>query len=69
MKYTTNLKLNLYESDDSALLTDGYNNSMLLIDADATRHESDISTLQQTVTALSEKYESLEKRVAALEAK
>lgn len=69
MKFTDNLKLNLYESTDSALLTDGYNNSMYLLDRDALTKSTDINTLQQTVALLSDKYANLEARVTALESK
>lgn len=69
MKYTTNLKLDLYEADDLALLTDGYNHAMELIDAWVLRNNTDVNTVQQAIALLSDQISKLDARVTALEQK
>ena len=60
MQYTDHLKLPLYESSDPALLTDGYDNAMRLIDQAFLGIQTDISTIQQTLALYAERIKKLE---------
>lgn len=65
MQYTEHLKLPLYESEDPALLTDGYDNAMHLIDNAFLGIRTDISTIQQTLALITEKLDKKQDKPAS----
>ena len=67
MKYTGNYNLNLYELEDVANLSDGYNNSMERIDTLMYQMNSMLTTANTATSTLQTQVESLNARVAALE--
>ena len=76
MKYTDNYHFDLYEPDDNANLMDGYNHTVLGIDAVFQQFSALIQTQSNAIkaydtriTALETACADVEKRIAALEAK
>lgn len=67
MKFTTNYNLNLYELDDNANLTDGYNNSMEKLDTLIYQLMSMLTSANNSVTTLQTEVESLKSRVSTIE--
>lgn len=76
MKYTDNYHFDLYEPDDNANLMDGYNHTILGIDAVLQQFSALIQTQSNAIkaydtriTALETACADVEKRIAAFEAK
>lgn len=76
MRYTDNYHFDLYEPDDNANLLDGYNHTILGIDAVLQQFSALIQTQSNAIkaydtriTALETACADVEKRIAALEAK
>lgn len=69
MKATDNYSLDLYELEDNANLTDGYNHTVQKIDVLLYQMQSMITSANNNIRTMQNQIASLETRVTALEAK